>query len=95
VKAQDEFSDYELDIYRKYSDALDAYTIKPSDVKMTLFRVEKRLYFLDDLEFLGWGKFALRGVNVRQVPGDHKTFLYPPNSETFARILQEALDEGK
>lgn len=85
------FTDYEAGIYKKYSDALDKYLLTPCDVKITLFRVEKRLYFLDDLVYLGWDRFAMRGVEVLEVPGDHETFLYEPNSKQFARIMQKAL----
>ncbi|MNR66980.1 hypothetical protein D3C85_1907390 [compost metagenome] len=59
---------------------------------MTLFCVEKRLYYLDDKVFLGWDKFALKGVKIHEVPGDHKTFLLPPNDQKFAQILQTVLD---
>lgn len=86
------FTEYEKEIFRKYSAAHNAYVLKPADVQITLFRVEKRLYYIDDFVHLGWGKLALKGVNVQQIPGDHKTFLYPPNSKKFAGIIQRMLD---
>lgn len=43
--------------------------------------------------YLGWNQFAQKGVNVYEITGDHKTFLYPPHDKEFARILQQALDE--
>lgn len=89
------FTPYELEIYKVYDKVHDAYVLTPFDVKVTLFRVEKRLYYLDDKVYLGWDKFALQGVEIHQVPGDHKTFLYPPNDEKFAAILQHALDHEK
>ena len=89
---KDTFTDYEAEVLRTYDRALAKYTLAPLDVKMILFRVKKRLYFLDDLVTLGWDKFALKGVTVHEVPGDHKTFLFPPNSEQFAHIMQSALD---
>jgi hypothetical protein len=55
--------------------------------------VEKRLYYLDDHVYLGWDKFAEKGVEIHSVPGDHKTFLYPPYDKKFADILQRALDQ--
>ncbi len=90
-----EFTAHEVEIYKKYSDALDAYVLQPCTIEMTLFRVEKRLYFLDDLVYLGWNRFALKGVKVQPVPGDHKTFLYPPNSKRLAVILQRSLDAAE
>lgn len=91
----DIYNDYETYIYKTYDNALNNYILAPLDVHVTLFRVEKRLYFLDDLVTLGWKKFALKGVKVCEVPGDHKTFLYPPHSKAFARILQNALSQVK
>ncbi len=92
VIPENTFTDYETEIYKKYSDALNAYLLTPVDICITLFRVQKRLYYVDDPKYLGWGSFALRGVNIHEVPGDHKTFLYPPYSMEFARIMQNALD---
>ena len=92
---KDTFTEYEQVILRTYDNALNNYIIAPLDIAVTLFRVEKRLYFLDDLVHLGWDKFARKGVKVHEVPGDHKTFLFPPNSQKFARIIQQALDNEK
>ncbi len=90
---EDTFNEYETTVYKKYSDALDNYVLTPLDIKVVLFRVKKRVYFLDDLVHLGWDKFALMGVDVYEVPGDHKTFLFPPNSKEFAKVMQQALDK--
>lgn len=87
------FSPYEKNIYNHYGKALDDYKMVPSDVKVSLFKVKKRLYYLDDLIYLGWNKFAKQGVETYDVPGDHETFLYPPNDEEFAKILQDTLDK--
>lgn len=86
------FTPYEMEIYKVYDKILDDYALAPFDVKVTLFRVEKRLYYLDDRVYLGWDKFAEMGVEIHSVPGDHKTFLYPPYDKKFASILQRALD---
>jgi amino acid adenylation domain-containing protein len=86
------FTAYEKEIYSSYDIAHQKYILKPSDVKISLFSVKKRLYYLDDQVYLGWNKFAKKGVEIYNVPGDHKTFLYPPNDEEFAQILQHALD---
>lgn len=93
--AQDEklLSPYELEIQHSYDQAYTAYQLEPSALQVDLFRVQKRLYFLDDLVYLGWKKFAKKGVRVHEVPGDHRTFLYPPNDEGFAKVLQRALDQ--
>lgn len=89
---EESFSEYEAAIYQKYNEAHNAYVLSPASVEVSLFRVSKRLYFLDDLVTLGWKQFALKGVKVYEVPGDHKTFLYPPFAEQFAHIMQRALN---
>ncbi len=40
-----------------------------------------------------WHKYTTRGVDVHEVPGDHKTFLFPPNDKEFARVLQACVDQ--
>ncbi|RZJ51621.1 MAG: amino acid adenylation domain-containing protein [Chryseobacterium sp.] len=92
IDTKDILTDYELKIYRKYNTAHNNYILQPADLKVTLFRVSKRLYYLDDLVHLGWGKFAKQGVCVHEIPGDHKTFLYPPHDKQFAEILQSAIN---
>lgn len=87
------FSPYEIEIQKSYDRAYEGYNLQPEDVKIHLFRVKKRLYFLDDLITLGWGKFAKKGVAIHEVLGDHRTFLYPPNDEGFAEVLQSVLDK--
>ncbi len=92
---KDIIGDYEAAIYKKYSDALDNYMLTPQDIEITLFRVAKRIYFLDDAKYLGWRRFARKGVHVEIVPGDHETFLYPPHGEQLGRILQQALNKAE
>ena len=79
-------------MYDQFQRALISYALLPSPLKVHLFRVEKRLYYLDDPVELGWGKYALNGVEIHVVPGDHKTFLSPPNDIHFANIFQEVLN---
>jgi len=85
------FSPYEMEIHRSYDIAYSKYILKPSDLRIDLFRVKKRLYFLDDLVYLGWKKFAKQGISVHEIPGDHRTYLMPPNDQGFAQILQAVL----
>jgi thioesterase domain-containing protein len=88
----DKYTQYEQEIRANYNRIIGNYKIAPLDIEVALFRVEKRLYFLDDQKYLGWDKLALKGVKIYKVPGDHKTFLETPNDEHFAHIIQEAMD---
>ena len=69
------------------------YRMQPFDGIIDLFKAKTRVYFVDDTKYLGWKKFALKGVRVHDVPGDHKTMLLSPNDKHFARALQNALDK--
>lgn len=88
------FTDYEAELYRKYINALHHYQLKPVDFPVTLFKVKKRLYYVDNPADLGWKKFALGGLRIRPVAGDHKTFMLPPNNKDFAAALQSEIDHS-
>ncbi|WP_231427173.1 amino acid adenylation domain-containing protein [Pedobacter sp. Leaf250] len=88
------FSDREKGIYIKYDEALQRYLLTAANLKITLFRVSERLYFLDDLTYLGWDRFANKGVEVCEIPGDHKTFISAPHHTAFAKILQNQLNKN-
>lgn len=72
--------------------ALDNYIISPADVQVTLFKAKLRTFYIKDFKFYGWKKFALKGIDVIEVPGDHNTTFAPPNDRLFAEILQKKLD---
>jgi len=93
IDTKDILTDYELKIYKSYNYAHNNYILTPAELKVTLFRVAKRLYFLDDPVYLGWKKFARQGIDIKEIPGDHKTFLYSPNDIHFAKILQKTLND--
>lgn len=80
-------------IIEKHSQAYQHYTMTPYEGRIDLFRVRERVYFLDDPIYLGWKQLATKGVIIHQVPGDHRTFLLPPNDKVFATRLQSLIDE--
>lgn len=75
------------DIAQKY------YRIQPSDLEIELFRAETRSYYLDDYIYMGWKPYALKGINIHNVPGEHNTMFKEPNDKVFARVLQDCLDK--
>ena len=79
-------------INEKHWHAFRQYNLTPFNDKVYLFRAEERIYYVNDFKYLGWKKYAKKGVIVYQVPGDHKTMLLAPNAREFARSLQHALD---
>ena len=81
-------------IIDKHEYAFERYTMKPYDGVVDLFKAQVRIYFVDENKYLGWKKYALQGVRIHSVPGDHKQMLLPPNDQVFAQTLQRALDNA-
>lgn len=81
-------------IMAKHEWAFAHYSMKPYDGVVDLFKAQVRNYFVDDHKYLGWKKYALKGVRVHHVPGDHVLMLVPPNDQVFAETLQKALDNA-
>ncbi|MFD2570936.1 amino acid adenylation domain-containing protein [Spirosoma soli] len=82
-------------IMDKHETAFQNYVLHPYDGTLDLFRATTRLYFVDDYHYLGWKEFALRGVRVHDVPGDHETIMHAPNDKALAESLQRALDNSQ
>jgi amino acid adenylation domain-containing protein len=80
------------EITQKHALAFKAYNMQPFNNFVFLFKAKKRLYYVNDFKYLGWRKYAKKGVKVFEVPGDHITMLQQPNVSEFGRILQGALD---
>jgi len=70
------------------------YQLQPLDVAVEVFRAEKRTFYMDDFENLGWKQYALKGVNIHPIPGEHNTIFKAPNDKIFASVLQKCLDEA-
>ncbi len=79
-------------IIEKHEVAYKNYVLQPYAGTLDLFRATDRLYFVDDFRYLGWKDYALGGVRVHDVPGDHETLMLPPNDKILAEALQRALD---
>jgi amino acid adenylation domain-containing protein len=89
----EKISPYEKLVIKKHLAAYEKYIMSAYAGRIDLFRVQKRFYFLDDPVFLGWKPLAGKGVSIHEVPGDHRSFLLPPNDKIFATILQSVIDE--
>lgn len=93
--AAHQYTEYEKQLRKKYNQVVDRYRIEPFDIEVSLFKVEKRIYFIDSPKYMGWNKVALKGVKNYTVPGDHNTFRLPPHDRDFARIIQRAMDNDR
>lgn len=79
-------------IKEKHLTAFRKYQLLPFDQKVYLFKAETCVHYVNDTEFLGWGKYARAGVEVLEVPGDHLSMLKAPNVEKLAAILEKTLN---
>ncbi|MHA4895877.1 amino acid adenylation domain-containing protein [Pedobacter sp. PWIIR3] len=70
------------------------YRIVPYPISIELFRAETKTFHLDDFEFMGWKPYALKGINVHSIPGEHNTIFMSPNDKKFAAKLQDCLDKA-
>lgn len=82
-------------IYKQYEKAYLAYRLTPYSQPIHLFKVKKRLYYLDEPRYLGWKPFAPAGLHVHLLQGDHKTFIHPPYEEKFVRALMKAIETAE
>ena len=70
------------------------YKLEPQNIVVELFRAEDHTFYMDDFENLGWKPYALKGVNVHKIPGEHNSIFKAPNDKVFASILQNCLNEA-
>jgi len=91
---QEGFFGYANSIDVKNTEAWEKYIFTPYNGTIELFRAQKRTFYMDDFEYLGWKPFAQKGINIHEIPGEHNFIFAPPNDKEFARILQECLDKA-
>ena len=75
-----------------YIKAFRHYELMPFYGKIDLFRSAKKLYYLKDKKFLGWHPYAVKGVIIHEVEGDHDHMILGEYSEGFAKKLQKAIN---
>jgi len=93
ISVQEEHLDFADKINHKHDIAFDKYKLEPYNGSIDLFRVKSRMYFLDDPVYLGWKPFALQGIEIHEISGDHKTFLLAPNVQELSRVLGRIINE--
>jgi thioesterase domain-containing protein len=73
--------------------AVAGYQPPPFPGQLLLFRARCQPVFSPLDPALGWTRLARGGVTVKVVPGNHDTFLYPPNVAQVAHYLTERFRE--
>lgn len=79
-------------------DAIKRYPFRPMRQKVYLFQakqIAQRIGATHDDPMMGWGKLALGGVEVRQVPGSHSLIVRPPYVDHLAAEMKAALRQAK
>ncbi|MBL4678208.1 MAG: hypothetical protein JKY70_18685, partial [Mucilaginibacter sp.] len=94
VEKKEGFAAYADDIHERSLTAQKNYHLTPANLAVELFRATKKTFYMPDFEFLGWKPYALKGVHVHDIPGEHNTIFAPPHDKLFAEILQKCLDKA-
>ena len=90
---QDEQIKFSEKINRKHDFAFEKYKLSPYRGTIDLFRVREKMYYQDDPIYLGWKSFALGGLNIHEVPGDHGSLFDTPHVQELAKILNRVIDQ--
>jgi amino acid adenylation domain-containing protein len=72
-------------------EAWKCYKMEPLDIDITLFLAQRRTFFVEDFETLGWDNYT-RSVEKFVMPGEHANMLKPPYGSEFTKVLQEKLN---
>ena len=88
---RDKLPEYALRVHAANLRAGNIYVLKPSDVQVCLFRAERQGFYIEEAKTYGWSEFALGGVDVINVPGEHSTLFKAPNDKAFALLLYDKL----
>lgn len=89
---KDKLPEYLRDVHELNTRAMENYVLKPSPVTIDLFRAMRQTFYIEEPKTYGWAKYALGGVNVHHIPGEHSTIFWPPQDKIIADIIQKRLD---
>jgi amino acid adenylation domain-containing protein len=87
-----QFYDQMAKVKEKLYDAFKNYHLTTFNGSIYLFRAKICIHYTDDIKYLGWRKYAKKGVKGFEIPGEHNSILMPQNVTEFAQILQKALN---
>ena len=79
-------------VYEKSLEAFEKYTMRPLPVQIQLFKAKDQMFYLEDFRYLGWQKYAQKGVNLYVVDGDHHTMFDSEYGKKLAKKVQMCLD---
>ncbi len=91
---KEELPEYLYNVHEANNIAGDNYIIPPSDLKVELFRAKHQTFYIEEPSTYNWKKYAKKGVNIYDVPGEHSSIFAPPHDKEFAKILQNCLNKS-
>jgi thioesterase domain-containing protein len=91
---QRELPKYLRNVHRANLKASRKYVIKPYNGCVHVFKATHQAFYIHDTVNYGWDKYALGGVVMHEVPGEHSGIFAPPNDKYFSSLLQKSLDES-
>jgi amino acid adenylation domain-containing protein len=90
---QNELPKYLHKVHRANLRAARRYILKPYIGTVHLFKAVQQTFYIPDPVNYGWDKYALGGVIIHEIPGEHSSTFAPPNDKHFSSILQRSLNE--
>jgi amino acid adenylation domain-containing protein len=89
--AESELPRYLRQVHRANLRADKNYKPKPYSGKLVLFKAKHQTFYHQDPDHYGWDEYALGGLQVHEIPGEHSRIFAPPNDKYFAKVLEESL----
>lgn len=80
-------------IKNKHITAFRNYPLEPFDGKLYLYRAKISVHYVEYGKYLGWEKFAKKGVELFEIPGDHFSMLKIPHVAELGEVLQKNIDD--
>lgn len=90
---KDKLPEYLRDVHELNTRAMENYVLRPHPISIDLFRASRQTFYIEEPRTYGWSEYALRGVNVHHIPGEHSTIFWPPQDKIVADIIQQRLDK--
>lgn len=91
---RDKLQHFALPVHEINNRAGERYHLKPTDIRIDLFKARQATFYIAEPKYYGWSEYAKKGVDVHEVPGEHNTIFHPPHDKQFAITLQRCIDEA-
>ena len=90
---EEDYIPYGKDVYEKSMHAYEKYVLRPLQIHVDLFKAKEQMFYLHDPEHYGWDQFALQGITIHEIEGNHLTLFDKPHGKEVAKALGERLRE--